>query len=184
MENQSSLSADKHKRLTVKTNIIAIIMFVLLTLADQLSKRLAFQFLRADDRELIPGVLELHYLENKGAAWGILQDRTWLLIIITAVVMVMILFAYFHLPAAKKFHLLRFCLVLLAAGAFGNFIDRILNHYVIDFIYFSLIDFPVFNVADCFVCIAAALILYCLIFKYKDEDFNVKGKEISHETDY
>ena len=81
--------------------------------------------------------------------------------------------SYFKLPVTKRFHLLRFCIVLLAAGALGNLIDRLMNHYVIDFIYFRLIDFPVFNVADCFVCISAVLILYCLLFRYKDEELKL-----------
>ncbi len=164
-------------KLSGKTNIIFFIMFVLLTFIDQMSKSAAAHFLTDKDIHLIPGVLELHYLENKGAAWGILQNRTWLLISITGIVLIALVVIYYRLPAVRKFSLLRFCLVLLAAGAVGNVIDRIINHYVIDFIYFSLIDFPVFNFADCFVCISAILILYCILFKYKDEDFKFMKKE-------
>lgn len=167
-----------HKnRLSGKTNIIFFIMFVLLTFIDQMSKIAAAHFLADKDINLISGVLKLHYLENKGAAWGILQNRTWLLVSITVIVLIALIIIYYKLPAAKKFSLLRFCLVLLAAGAVGNVIDRIVNHYVIDFIYFSLIDFPVFNFADCFVCISAILILYCILFKYKDEDFKFIKEE-------
>jgi len=156
-----------------KTNIIFFILFVLLTFIDRITKYAAFHFLVDRDIELIPGILELHYLENRGAAWGILQNQRWLLIIITVFVLLFLLLIYFKLPVAKRFHLLRFCLVLLAAGALGNLIDRVMNHYVIDFIYFSLIDFPVFNIADCFVCISAVLILYCLLFRYKDEELKL-----------
>lgn len=160
-----------------KTNIMHIIMFVLLVFTDQLSKQAASRFLRGSDISLVPGVLELHYLENKGAAWGILQDKTWLLLTVTALVLIVIVYVFYRLPHKKQFHFLRFCLVLLAAGALGNFIDRIIKHYVVDFIYFSLIDFPVFNFADCYVCISAVLILYCILFKYKDADFHVPEKE-------
>lgn len=170
---------NNNNKLSAKTNIIYFIMFVLLTFIDQSSKYIAAHFLNNRDITLIPGVLELHYLENKGAAWGIMQNKTWLLVAITFVVMLIIIYTFFRLPAGKKFHLLHFCLVLLASGALGNFIDRITNHYVIDFIYFSLINFPVFNLADCFVCISAILILYCILFKYKDDDFKKddKGKK-------
>lgn len=154
-----------------KTNIIFFVVFVLLTFIDQFSKYLAAHYLREKDIELIPGILELHYLENRGAAWGILQNQTWLLATITLIVLIVIVAAYIKLPGTKRFRLLRFCLVLLAAGALGNFIDRIFNHYVVDFIYVSLIDFPVFNLADCFVCISAVLILYCILFRYKEDDF-------------
>ena len=130
-----------------------------------------YRFLSSRDITIIPGVLELHYLENKGAAWGIMQNKTWILVSITIVVMIVIVYTFLKLPAGKRFRLLHFCLVLLASGALGNFIDRISNRYVIDFIYFSLINFPVFNLADCFVCISAILILYCILFKYKDDDF-------------
>lgn len=172
-----------------KTNIIFFIMFVLLVFIDQAGKRAAFLFLRDADIELIPGVLELHYLENKGAAWGMMQDQTWILIVITAIVLIVIACVFFRLsmgitpngkvPLGNQFRLLRFCLVLLAAGALGNLIDRVMNHYVIDFIYVSLIDFPVFNFADCFVSIAAVLILYCILFRYKDMDaeYSVQEKE-------
>lgn len=163
------IKSNKH-RLSGKTNIIFFIMFVLLTFVDQISKYVAAHLLADKDIKLISGVLELHYLENKGAAWGILQNKTWLLVSITIVVLIALVIVYMKLPAVNTMNLLRFCLVLLAAGAVGNMIDRIINHYVIDFIYFSLIDFPVFNFADCFVCISAVLILYCILFKYKDED--------------
>lgn len=164
-------------RLNGKTNIIAIVMFVLLTFIDQISKFAAVRLLAEKDIELIPGVLELHYLENKGAAWGILQNKTWFLVAITIIVLIILILLYCKIPATKKFNLLRFSLVLLAAGALGNVIDRIVNHYVVDFIYFSLIHFPVFNIADCFVCISAVLILYCILFKYKDEDFKCLKEE-------
>lgn len=160
-------------KLTSKTNIIFFIMFVLLTFIDRISKYAASHVLAEGDIELIPGVLEFHYLENRGAAWGILQNQRWLLITITVLVLIFLIFSFFKLPAARRFHLLRFCLVLLAAGALGNLIDRLVNHYVIDFIYFCLIDFPVFNIADCFVCISAVLILYCLLFRYKEEELKL-----------
>lgn len=173
----SKLNQNHKNIFASKTNIIFFIMFVLLVFIDQLSKQAALKFLRDSDITLIPGVLELHYLENKGAAWGILQDKTWLLLAVTAAVLFVIVYVFYRLPYGEKFRFLRFCIILLAAGALGNFIDRIMNHYVIDFIYFSLINFPVFNFADCFVCISAALILYCILFKYKDADFNISEKK-------
>ncbi len=68
-----------------KTNLIFAILFVFLVFIDQAGKRAALHFLRDSDIELIPGVLELHYLENKGAAWGMMQNRTWILITVTAI---------------------------------------------------------------------------------------------------
>ncbi len=173
--NRSANTQEHHSNR--KTNIIFSIMFVLLVFIDQAGKRAALHFLRDSDVQLIPGVLELHYLENKGAAWGMMQNRTWILITVTAIVLIVIACVFYRLSKGNQFRFLRFCLVLLAAGAFGNLIDRIMNHYVIDFIYVSLIDFPVFNFADCFVCISAVLILYCILFRYKDLDVAVQLQE-------
>lgn len=155
----------------VITNLIYTGVFILLIAFDRLTKQLAVKYLMKQEKEIIPNIFSLHYLENRGAAWGLFQNALWLFIIITIVVLVALLYFYSHLPFEKRYHLLRISIIILSAGAIGNFIDRIVWRYVVDFLYFKLIDFPVFNVADCYVCIAAVLILYCLLFKYKDEDF-------------
>ena len=67
---------------------------------------------------------------------------------------------------------LRVVLVMICAGAAGNFIDRVSQGYVVDFIYFELINFPVFNVADIFVTVGAALLVVLILFYYKDSDFD------------
>ena len=64
-------------------------------------------------------------------------------------------------------------LVLLASGAIGNMADRAIYGYVTDFLYFELIDFPIFNVADCYVVIAAFTAAFYILFYYKDEDFEI-----------
>jgi signal peptidase II len=132
---------------------------------------MAVSHLIKKDIVLIPKILSLHYLENKGAAWGIFQNAFWLFFIITILVVAFMVVFYARIPMMKSYYLLRFTVILLSAGAIGNFIDRAIWHYVVDFIYFEPINFPVFNVADCYVCISAALLVYCLIFKYKDDDF-------------
>lgn len=158
------------KNKTKLLHIIAAAIFILLIAVDQITKKMAAATLMKGDVELIPGIFSLHYLENRGAAWGIFQNAFWLFYIITAVVLVAMVIFYSRIPFTKNFHLLRFAVLLLCAGAIGNFIDRAVNHYVIDFIYVECIHFPVFNIADCYVCIAAILLLYCLLIKYKDEE--------------
>jgi signal peptidase II len=82
------------------------------------------------------------------------------------------------MPVSPKYTLLRVLAVLMAAGAIGNMIDRVVNNYVVDFIYFNLINFPIFNVADCYVTIAAALLILSIIFIYKDDDLKfLSGKQ-------
>ena len=139
---------------------------------DQLSKRWALANL--GDHEpvpLIPGVLEFLRIENRGAAFGILQGRMEFFYLITAVVAAGILYVIFKLPEERKFLPLLVTLAFLLAGAAGNLIDRAFRQSVVDFIYFKPIDFPVFNVADIYVtCSTFALVLLILRF-YEDEDF-------------
>ena len=78
------------------------------------------------------------------------------------------------MPYQKKFIPLRIVLTILAAGAIGNFIDRITAGYVVDFIYFEIINFPIFNVADIYVCISVIILMYLLIFHYKEEELTWK----------
>ena len=68
---------------------------------------------------------------------------------------------------------LQWVLVVMIAGALGNFINRVTNGYVVDFIYFKAIDFPVFNVADCYVTIATVMLLIIMIFGISEDDFNM-----------
>ena len=139
---------------------------------DQLSKRWALANL--GDHEpvpLIPGVLEFLRIENRGAAFGILQGRMEFFYLITAVVAAGILYVIFKLPEERKFLPLLVTLAFLLAGAAGNLIDRAFRQSVVDFIYFKPIDFPVFNVADIYVtCSTFAMVLLILRF-YEDEDF-------------
>ena len=75
------------------------------------------------------------------------------------------------LPATRHFFWLNAVAVLFFAGAIGNFIDRVRQGYVVDFFYFSLINFPIFNVADIYVTAAAFLLIFLCLFYYKEEDF-------------
>jgi len=145
---------------------------ILLIIADRLTKRAAVHHLKDQDPVvLIKGVLELKYLENHGAAFGVLQNRQTLFFILTFIVLGLILwFFLFRIPQERKFLPLDILCVLLFSGAIGNFIDRVSQSYVVDFIYFSLIDFPIFNVADCYVSISAVLLFILVLFYYKEED--------------
>lgn len=152
------------------TNLVFAAIFILLLFVDRLTKKWAALVLIKGDRELIPDILTLHYLENRGAAWGILQNAFWLFFVITIIVVGGMIYLYARIPFTRRYWYLRFTVILLTAGAIGNFIDRACWHYVVDFIYIEAINFPVFNVADCYVCIAAALLMHGLLFYYKDEE--------------
>ena len=121
--------------------------------------------------ELIPGALELYYLQNTGAAFSLLENAQWLFILIAAVVTALIGAALVRIPKTRRFLPLAVSLLFISSGAVGNLVDRIRLGYVRDFIYISLINFPVFNVADMYVTIATAALVLLVLFYYKDEDF-------------
>lgn len=150
----------------------AVITFFLVLL-DQLTKHLAVSHLKGQTPfVIIDGVFELNYLENKGAAFGMFQGAKIYFIIFTLAALLAIGFIYLvKLPASKRFLPFNIVAILFFAGAIGNFIDRICYSYVIDFFYFKLIDFPVFNVADIYVTAATFLMAILILFIYKDEDY-------------
>ena len=76
------------------------------------------------------------------------------------------------LPFTRRYLPLRVCMVLLVSGALGNVIDRVMHRYVVDFFYFKLIDFPVFNVADIYVTVGTFILAFLLLFYYKEEDLD------------
>lgn len=142
---------------------------------DQFTKYLAVLYLKGQEAiELIPGVLELRYLENKGAAFGILQGGKVIFLIITPIVLLVAAYVLIRMPDGGKYRILHLLLDGVIIGAIGNMIDRIRLDYVVDFIYISLIDFPIFNVADVCISISVAVGVLLLLFgrSYRDEDFS------------
>ncbi len=151
--------------------VFAMLMLVLL---DQAAKYLAVQYLKnAPAIPIIPGVFELVYLENRGAAFGILQGQKTFLIGMTILTVTALVYMYIRIPKERHYVLLHLLLILLIPGAIGNFIDRCVHQYVIDFFYFKLIDFPVFNIADIYVSAATVLLVVLFCFYYKEEDINM-----------
>lgn len=147
------------------------VLSILLIVFDQWTKVLAFDKLRINGPLVIwDGVFELLYSENRGAAFGILQGQKWFFLLVAGAVVIVILYFLYKMPADKKLLPLFFCTILLASGAIGNVIDRLSRGFVVDFLYFKLINFPIFNVADCYVVIAAGLLILLTGFYYKDED--------------
>ncbi|MBR2189398.1 MAG: signal peptidase II [Eubacterium sp.] len=153
--------------------IRAAVLIILLTAFDRLTKLLAVANLKNQPaKSLISGVLELRYLENQGAAWGMLRGQQWFFWIITAVFLVLCLLYLIRVPAKRYYLPLTVTVIFLASGAVGNFIDRVMQKYVVDFIYFSLIDFPIFNVADIYVSLSVIVLVCLILFHYKDHDFD------------
>ena len=156
---------------TLKNYLLALFFFVALLLLDLGTKIWAASTLPERPIELVSGVFELRYLENHGAAFGILQNQRWLFLVLTLAFVGFLVFAYIKMPGGRRHFPLRILCITLMAGALGNFVDRLSLGYVRDFLYFRLIDFPIFNVADIYVTVSAFVVVILLLFVYKEDDF-------------
>ncbi len=160
----------KQKKLCLFFDLLGI---VLLIAVDQFTKYQAVLKLKDKPAYIIwDGVLELNYLENKGAAFGMLQNQKIFFIFVAIVILSVIAYILFKTPDQKKYRALHILLSLIAAGAIGNMIDRIRFDYVVDFIYIVLINFPIFNVADMYVTFATAILVIMLLVVYKEQDLS------------
>lgn len=150
--------------------ILAIGMIALLITADQLIKVWAVNSLASNGSiPLIPGVLQFTYVENYGGAFGIFQGKAAFLAVVTGVFLALMLGAVIFFGLKKRWPMMWF-LSMVVGGGIGNLIDRIFRGYVVDYIDFCLINYPVFNFADCFVVVGTiSLMLYVLFSEYKEE---------------
>ena len=138
---------------------------------DQWTKLLTLTKLKGSDPiVLIKNVLELLYVENRGAAFGLMYGMKYIFVLLAAVITAAVFYIFMHMPYDKRFIPFDAALICVAAGAAGNVIDRLRLGYVVDFIYFKPIDFPVFNFADICITGAAALIIFLFLFVYKESD--------------
>lgn len=154
--------------------LLAILSFVVLIAIDQVSKYLIVSRMELySSIPLIKNVFEIHYIQNHGAAWGLLENQQLLFVICAIGACILGTIYYIKCACANQLKILRVCIILIMSGAVGNLIDRIRLQYVIDFIYFKLIDFPVFNIADCYVTIGFFITVIMILFFYKEEDLEV-----------
>ena len=136
-----------------------IFLLILLVAADQGAKWLSYLYLKGQPSvSLIPGVLELHYLypENRGIAFGMFQGSVLFFAIVSVLFLGVILYAWIRIPKERFYLPLLTIATVLAAGALGNF---------------SLIDFPVFNLADVYVVVSGIFLILFVCTKYRDDDF-------------
>ena len=134
---------------------------VLGVLADYFTKLIAVSRLKGEDPvPLIRGILRFSYVENPGAAWGMLANHRWVFMVFSVLAIAAIA-AY--LIRRDPPILLCVSLSLILSGGIGNMIDRTFRGSVVDFIEFYLFEFPVFNVADCLVVIGSGLLIVWLI---------------------
>ena len=151
-------------------SIIWILIMAVIVIADQATKQIVVA--NVEVGELIPVIKNFFYITyhtNTGAAWGIMQDKLYILIPLTigfSLVMIYMLFKTEH-------KLLKVALSFVLGGAIGNLIDRIAKGSVVDFLdfYFGKFHFPTFNVADCFIVIGTILLgIYIVIYAKEPEE--------------
>lgn len=182
-------------RKSKKNMMVSCLVTILLVFIDQITKWLAYKNLyQKPDIAVIPGVFELRYLENESAAFSFdpisllhrmfhfqyfydhpeafLMAKMIFFIVLTMIVLVFLAVFYQRIPVSRHFLPLNMIAVGIFAGAVGNLIDRIIHHYVIDFFYFRLINFPIFNVADIYVTVSAIALIAVILFYYKEDDFS------------
>ena len=136
--------------------------------ADQFTKYLTVANIAlGEDAAFIPGLLQLTYVQNTGAAFSSFEGQQWLFALIFAVFTGLIFFEYFKKPMGfKPFE--RWCIAAIYAGGLGNMIDRLRLGYVVDMIETTFMDFPVFNVADCFITCGCILMMAHLFLFNKE----------------
>ena len=159
--------------------IYCLILSIAVVLLDQISKIIVVKNIELG--EVIPvikNVFNLTYIENRGAAFGMLSDQRWIFMIISVVAIVAIfVFIWKEKPESMW---MKTCLGAIVGGGIGNMIDRIFRGSVVDFIdadfvqyphpsfdggfKLTMTDFPIFNVADCFITVGCAVLVVYLIF--------------------
>ncbi len=165
----------------LRSKILVLLGAVGLIGLDQLFKWLAVRYLSGvTTHPLIEGVFHLTYVENRGAAFGILDGKGIFLILLTAAVLI----ALIGLLFMGKFHhpLLLTAITLFLGGGIGNLIDRIFRHYVVDFLDFRLINFAVFNFADCCVVVGTILLFVYVLF-FMDKNKKETDTVLKHESE-
>lgn len=150
--------------------LIALPITIILILIDYYTKYLTRIKLEDTSKVIIDGVFELTFVKNTGAAFGILKNQKCFFIIITIIFLISAVIGLIKLNNEKRYIPLGLSIILLVSGAIGNFIDRLTLGYVTDMFYFKLIDFPVFNVADCYITVSVAVLLILILFVYKDDE--------------
>ena len=147
-----------------------IIFTIIFFFIDLISKLIVGNFMNVQDSIIvISKFFNITYVRNTGAAWSILANSTWLVILISVVIISMIVIYIYKNKPKYKIEKIGYSMVL--GGALGNFMDRIIYGYVIDFLDFNILgyNYPIFNLADSFIFVGVLLII---IFTWRDKDGN------------
>ena len=164
--------------------LLGYLLLVLCVFIDQITKIIVTSTMVLNEQiTFIPHIMNFHFTYNTGAAWSILSDHRVLLAIISVIASVFLCYLIKDFNM-KKHPLYSISIVLVAAGAIGNLIDRVFRAKgVVDFLEFDFIEFPIFNIADTFLTIGVVLLAIYILFKSKDGTLPfMKKKEKKTET--
>ena len=191
----------------LKKYILPILSVIAIIVIDQWTKLLTLRYVKdTEGFYIINKILRIFFVRNEGMAWGMMQNKQIVFIIITPIVIAALIYVFYKMPFTKKYLIMRICLIFLTGGAIGNLIDRIdaidrvalldgaftagnlFHGYVVDMIYVEIINFPVFNIADSFITVGFALLMVSILFIYKEKDFEFifgakKEAETSEKTE-
>lgn len=152
--------------------IIDLLLFTLIIALDRVTKYFVVIRLKNNPAYPLYKYLELNYLENTGAALGILKDQKYFFLLFSGLLLMIAVYCIYKTPSKRKYVAFHVFLIFISAGSVSNSTDRILFGYVIDFIHISHIDFPTFNVADIFVTLGAILMVILILIFFKEDDLN------------
>ena len=150
--------------------LMMIILTIVFLIIDIVSKLIVSNLMNVHDSVvIIRDFFYITYVRNTGAAWSMFAGKTWLLIIVSLVIIGFICFYIYKNKPKSKIELVGYSLVL--GGAIGNFLDRVIYGYVIDFFDFYIFgyNYPIFNIADIFIVIGVMILVLC-VGRDKDGD--------------
>lgn len=161
--------------------IYTIILIIAGIITDQVTKKLAVMNLSdISTFPLIENVLHFTYVENRGAAFGMLANHRWVFMILsTAALIAMLVWLFVEKPRSMW---IRTAAAFIISGGIGNMIDRVMLGYVVDFIDCRFIDFYVFNVADSLVCVGCGMLLVGVIYSEIVEMKKKKAESSENST--
>ena len=150
-----------------KPRLLVLIITAVGILLDQATKLLVSRLMELNQTiPLIEGVLHITHVQNRGAAFGMLAENRWVFLVISSVTIVAL--GIFLAVTSMRNKWILASLSMILSGGIGNMIDRLALGYVVDFIDFRLINFAVFNGADSFVCVGAALLFLAVLLEPKE----------------
>ncbi len=145
--------------------MVPIIFIICMVLLDQAVKDWAVHVLQpVATIPLISNIFHFTYIENRGAAFSVLQNKIWLFVVLTVFILAAIV------VSIRKNHIRttfgKWSLYIIASGAIGNLLDRVVRGFVVDLFDFRLIHFPVFNVADILVCVGGVMFVGYIMLQH------------------